>query len=290
MRLRFCYRCLLVVPYIAFTLLLAASASHAQNAGKREYAPSDVVAARLGLSEAQQIIEEEIREGLAYGKGLIFEGRMRIVGVSFESNRIVLKIGRERPVDVVIPVADIQSIEVRAFSHRGGDTLNRHGIVITTRDPVPVWLYPHLGGFSYRLKNASIRIADALHIVRLHQVRRQAEEDRREDARFEELAAQYRGKSRPDFPEEARRFRVQAEVAVQDKRFGDAADRYEDALKIAPWWPEGRFNRALVLGETSRHADAIREMKKYLLLFPDAPNARAAQDKIYEWEGKAGRK
>jgi hypothetical protein len=27
-------------------------------------------------------------------------------------------------------------------------------------------------------------------------------------------------------------------------------------------------------------------MRRYLLLVPDAPNARAAQDKIYEWEAK----
>ena len=26
-------------------------------------------------------------------------------------------------------------------------------------------------------------------------------------------------------------------------------------------------------------------MKKYLTLVPNAPNARAAQDKIYAWEG-----
>ncbi|MDE2260229.1 MAG: formylglycine-generating enzyme family protein [Betaproteobacteria bacterium] len=29
-------------------------------------------------------------------------------------------------------------------------------------------------------------------------------------------------------------------------------------------------------------------MKRYLLLVPDAPDARAAQDKIYQWEGVAG--
>jgi hypothetical protein len=28
----------------------------------------------------------------------------------------------------------------------------------------------------------------------------------------------------------------------------------------------------------------MREMKYYLQLVPDAPNARAAQDKIYDWE------
>ena len=55
-------------------------------------------------------------------------------------------------------------------------------------------------------------------------------------------------------------------------------------MKIAPWWPEGYFNRALILGELNRFAEAMREMKRYLQLAPDAPNARAAQDKIYEWE------
>lgn len=43
---------------------------------------------------------------------------------------------------------------------------------------------------------------------------------------------------------------------------------------------------ALVLAEVERYAEAIREMKKYLMLAPDAPNARAAQDRIYAWEGK----
>ncbi len=94
----------------------------------------------------------------------------------------------------------------------------------------------------------------------------------------------------PEFPEEARRARIQAESALREKRTEDAVDRYEEALKIAPWWPEGRFNRALVLGDLDRYTEAIREMKKYLALVPDAPNARAAQDKIYEWEDKVSRK
>ena len=112
-----------------------------------------------------------------------------------------------------------------------------------------------------------------------------------EIASFDSVVEQFRGgAARPEFPEEARRARVQAESAVRDKRYGDAVDRYEAALKIAPWWPEGRFNRAMMLGETERFTEAIREMKKYLALVPEATNARAAQDKIYEWEGKAGSK
>ena len=109
------------------------------------------------------------------------------------------------------------------------------------------------------------------------------------DARsFEEVAKRYREAAvKPPLPEEARKFQVQAEAAFARKEFGEAAARYRDALKIAPWWPEGYFNRALLLGEMGRYGNAIGEMRKYLALVPDAPDARAAQDKIYEWEDLA---
>lgn len=110
------------------------------------------------------------------------------------------------------------------------------------------------------------------------------------DTAFAEAAARYRvADPKPAFPEEARRLRVQAEAAVRDKEFEDAADLYAKALKIASWWPEGRFNRALILGELRQYAEAMAEMRRYLALVPDAPNVRAAQDKVYEWEGRVGR-
>lgn len=108
------------------------------------------------------------------------------------------------------------------------------------------------------------------------------------EAVFSDVASRYRAADpKPDFPEEARRLRVQAEVMLREKRFLDAADYYGEALIAAPWWPEGRFNRALVLGELRDYGDAVREMKRYLQLVPNAPNTRAAQDKIYEWEAQA---
>lgn len=108
-----------------------------------------------------------------------------------------------------------------------------------------------------------------------------------EEAAFAETAAKYRAVAvKPALPEEARKFKVQAEFALNKKEFEKAAELYKEALDIAPWWPEGHFNRALMLGELSRYRDAIREMKRYLALVPDAPNARAAQDKIYQWEGE----
>jgi tetratricopeptide (TPR) repeat protein len=105
---------------------------------------------------------------------------------------------------------------------------------------------------------------------------------------FQEVAASYRAANpQPRLPEDAHKFKVQAEFAVQEKQFDKAVELYGKALEIAPWWPEGHFNRALILGETEKYRDAMREMKRYLILMPDAPDARAAQDKIYQWESAA---
>ncbi len=112
-----------------------------------------------------------------------------------------------------------------------------------------------------------------------------------EKAEFEKTARVYREAAvKPAIPEDARKFRVQADALIRDKEFERAAELYGKALSVAPWWPDARFNRALVLGESGSYLEAMREMKKYLTLVPNAPDARAAQDKIYEWEIKAGGK
>jgi hypothetical protein len=108
------------------------------------------------------------------------------------------------------------------------------------------------------------------------------------DEAFKGIAETYRQESsKPPLPEDARRFKVQAEAAVQAKNWSKAAFSFREALLIAPWWPEGRFNRALILGEMGDYAVAAQEMQRYLLLVPGAPNARAAQDKIYVWEDRS---
>ncbi len=146
------------------------------------------------------------------------------------------------------------------------------------------------------MKNASSKItlllfAAALLFARCATIGNAADASRsslteEEDAAFTKAAASYRAATvKPTLPEEARKFKVQAEFAFSKKEFAEAAERYKEALDIAPWWPEGRFNRALILGELFSYRDAIREMKRYLTLVPDATNARAAQDKIYQWEG-----
>lgn len=129
------------------------------------------------------------------------------------------------------------------------------------------------------------QIADAIFVLKQDVL---SKGDPQKEEKFAEIARAYReATTKPVLTEDVRRFKVQAEGAVNDKAFNDAADFYAQALGVAPWWPEGHFNLALILGETGDYESAIIEMKHYLLLVPNAPDARAVQDKIYDWERKA---
>ena len=53
---------------------------------------------------------------------------------------------------------------------------------------------------------------------------------------FEAVVSQYRAANpKPELSEAGRKFRVQAEFAVQEKRFDKAVELYGKALEIAPW-------------------------------------------------------
>ena len=90
----------------------------------------------------------------------------------------------------------------------------------------------------------------------------------------------------PVLPEEARKLKVQAEAAFREGRFDAASQLYGDTLNLSPWWAEGHSELALLLGAGGHYSQAIREMKCYVTLVPNAPDARNAQDKLYEWEQK----
>jgi tetratricopeptide (TPR) repeat protein len=105
------------------------------------------------------------------------------------------------------------------------------------------------------------------------------------EAKFRETLARYPDPgSRPPLPEEARRFKVQAESAFERKDIEQALGHYGKACEIAPWWSEGYFNIALLLAETKRYDSAIKNMRRFLLLEPKHPKAREAQDQVYRWE------
>lgn len=90
--------------------------------------------------------------------------------------------------------------------------------------------------------------------------------------------------NRPELPEDARRYGVQANTAAEHKSYDEAIALFAKSLEVAPWWAEGHFNRALLLSNQNRYQEAITSMKQFLILAPNAPDARAAQDKIYQWE------
>ena len=127
------------------------------------------------------------------------------------------------------------------------------------------------------------KVADAIYVLK----ETATEEAQKEEASFELALQSYlSAATKPSFPEDARRFKIQAETAMREKRYADAVNIYEKGLSIAPWWAEGHFNRAMMLKELDMYASAVVEMKRYLKLDPHAANSRTVQDKIYEWEGK----
>jgi tetratricopeptide (TPR) repeat protein len=105
------------------------------------------------------------------------------------------------------------------------------------------------------------------------------------EAAFPDVARKYRETPvKPELSEEAHKYAVQGDFAIENKNLPVAIDRYTDALKIAPWWPEGYLKRGQLLAEIGQDDAAVADMKKFLLLAPDAKEAREAQDNIYKWE------
>jgi hypothetical protein len=137
----------------------------------------------------------------------------------------------------------------------------------------------------FRTQNEAIACANALFILKRRAEGYTPPKDAAAEAAFQEEARKYRAmRVKPALPEEAHKYAVQGDFAVEKKNLDAAADRYADALKVAPWWPEGHFKRGLVLADLERYDEGIDEMKKFLLLAPEAKEARAAQDNIYKWE------
>lgn len=130
-------------------------------------------------------------------------------------------------------------------------------------------------------------LSDALLTLKKVAVLNQKEIGDGSDAAFEHVALNFRSAStKPSIPENAHMYKLQAEDAIRNKEFEEAAYRYCEALNIAPWWPQAHFNRALVLAEINEFSSAAKEMKRYLALAPDAPDASEAQKQIYIWQAK----
>lgn len=110
-----------------------------------------------------------------------------------------------------------------------------------------------------------------------------------DEARFVQLAPQARGRIAATIPESLRRLIVEAEALRQEKNY--AAGTFRKVIRQEPVaYPAAHFNLALLYEIQGDYPAAIQSMRKYLMLQPPAADARAAQDKIYEWEMKAARR
>lgn len=103
---------------------------------------------------------------------------------------------------------------------------------------------------------------------------------------FKPVADQYTAlKEKPPVSEECRKFIVQANMFNEQKQYYKAINLYNKAVELDPVGYSAAYsNLALLSAQVHRYERAIYFMKKYLLLEPQASDARSAQDKIYEWE------
>lgn len=93
--------------------------------------------------------------------------------------------------------------------------------------------------------------------------------------------------SRPVAPDGWDRHRILAEQGIKEKNFAAALINYEAGVAAYPLWSQGWFNAALLYAEFQEYGSAANRMKHYLLLVPDAPDAKAAREKTIIWEDKA---
>ncbi len=129
---------------------------------------------------------------------------------------------------------------------------------------------------------------EVYHLLKEYQQRIINEEFEKQLSEFQKEAKIYLAQSdKPLISEELRRFIVQANAFNNDKEYSKALDYFEKAIKVnSIGYPSCYYNMAIIAAQLKRYKYAIFNMKKYLMLVPDAPDARAAQDKIYEWELK----
>jgi len=93
-------------------------------------------------------------------------------------------------------------------------------------------------------------------------------------------------KTKPEINESVRKYAVQATGATKEKKYDNAIDLWTNTLKISPYYPVAYYNRAHLHEMRGMIRSGISDMETYLILSPDASDARSAKDKIYEWEAK----
>jgi hypothetical protein len=177
--------------------------------------------------------------------------------------------------EVVISYAEIKSIE---------DT--RTGLEIYS--PEKWWLIFPRADESRPFSVALRRLAEAAHVGRICDCSRDELLTRAELDTFAERTAAWRAMStKPALSDEVIKKRLLAEDAIEHKNLRAAVNYYDAGVALDPTWAQGWYNAALLSAEQQNYFDAAVQMKHYLILLPDAPDAAAAKDRLLLWEAKA---
>jgi len=94
----------------------------------------------------------------------------------------------------------------------------------------------------------------------------------------------------PPIPNEARRYFVRGAALIKDAKSpadsAQAANEFLQAARLAPWWPEARYNTAAAFEAAGNYANAIANLKIYQMFKLSDTEARSLQDKIWALEAK----
>jgi len=104
------------------------------------------------------------------------------------------------------------------------------------------------------------------------------------------LVAQTTGATPAPIPEEARKHFVMGETIFKEAKspanFSQATTEFTEAAKLAPQWPEARYNLALAKEAAGDYSGAMDDLKLYQQFKLTDAEARTVQDKIYAIEAK----
>ena len=133
------------------------------------------------------------------------------------------------------------------------------------------------------------QMADALRVLVLEARRHVDAELATRYQKFLGLCGTYlSSKTTAPVPEEARQHQLLSQDAASRGDNDRALDESDKAVDAAPCWAQARYQAAQLEAQVGYYPIAVQNLKKYLLLYPDAPNAQAARDQILIWNGRMG--
>lgn len=215
-------------------------------------------------------LTEILKRTFVYNKNIQFAYMPREVSVADTSFEVVYKSKR-----ITISIPNIKDVDILDWSNANTLGLGHYRYSVEMQNTT----------FSWQDIKQAQGFADA--VASLHQ-KNLNDKTLASVKDFEPTAAEYRKlKVKPPVSEEQRKYIVQANSFNQQKSYVKAIELYKKAIELDQTaYPAAYSNLALLSAQIGKFDAAIYYMKKYLLLEPEAKEARSAQDKIYEWEAQ----